>query len=98
MLGTARVLADPARLCLIHLLAENGSMTQLELVEQLGWLKQPTVAHHLKTLAAAGLVIRSREGQAVRSRLDSAALMRIGRPRSEHERGVNARSDLRGER
>jgi ArsR family transcriptional regulator len=49
-----RVLADPARLRIVELLASE-SLCTCHLVEELG-AKQPTVSHHLKALRRAGLV------------------------------------------
>ncbi len=58
-----KVLADPARLRLLSLLmaAPNGQACTCELTEPLG-LSQPTVSHHLKKLAEAGLVTGRRRG------------------------------------
>jgi ArsR family transcriptional regulator len=59
-----RVLADPARLRLINLIAaraENGSCV-CDLTEVLG-LSQPTVSHHLKVLVEAGLLQREQRGR-----------------------------------
>src|SRR3712207_4545489 len=52
-----KALADPARLRLLSILlaAPNGEACTCELTEPLG-LSQPTVSHHLKKLADAGLV------------------------------------------
>ena len=63
---TARLLkavADPARLQLLALLrvAESGEACVCDLIDPLG-LSQPTVSHHLKVLAEAGLVVRERRG------------------------------------
>lgn len=58
------VLADPARLRLLSLLAsaEAGEACVCELVEPLG-RSQPTVSHHLKILADAGLVRGDKRGR-----------------------------------
>ena len=52
------VLADPVRLRLLSLLAsaEAGEACVCELVEPLA-RSQPTVSHHLKVLADAGLIV-----------------------------------------
>ena len=62
--GAFAVLADPARLRLLSLLvsAENGEACVCELVEPLG-RSQPTVSHHLKILAEAGLVTGEKRGR-----------------------------------
>jgi ArsR family transcriptional regulator, arsenate/arsenite/antimonite-responsive transcriptional repressor len=59
-----RVLADPARLRLLSLLASHGEgeACVCDLTAPLG-LAQPTVSHHLKVLADAGLVEREQRGR-----------------------------------
>jgi len=57
-----KALSDPARLRLISLIASNGEMCVCDLTEPLG-LSQPTVSHHLKVLAKAGLVSREKRGK-----------------------------------
>ncbi|WP_405809970.1 metalloregulator ArsR/SmtB family transcription factor [Streptomyces sp. NBC_00210] len=63
---TARVLkaiADPTRLQLLHLIqtAPGGEACVGNLTERLG-LRQPTISHHLKTMATAGLLRREKRG------------------------------------
>lgn len=62
--GALRVIADPARLRLVSLLASalGGEACACELTEPLG-LSQPTVSHHLKVLTDAGLVEREQRGK-----------------------------------
>ena len=57
-------LADPARLRVLSILAaaQAGEVCVCELVEPLG-KSQPTVSHHLKVLADAGLVSGDRRGK-----------------------------------
>jgi ArsR family transcriptional regulator len=57
-----KALADPARLRLLSILlaSEDGACT-CDLTEPLG-LSQPTVSHHFKRLADAGLVVGERRG------------------------------------
>jgi ArsR family transcriptional regulator, arsenate/arsenite/antimonite-responsive transcriptional repressor len=57
-------LADPVRLQIVSLLAiaEGGAVCACDLVEPVG-KSQPTVSHHLKVLAAAGLVTSERRGR-----------------------------------
>jgi ArsR family transcriptional regulator, arsenate/arsenite/antimonite-responsive transcriptional repressor len=59
-----RVLADPARLRLLSLIGShpNGEVCVCDLTASLG-LSQPTVSHHLKVLADAGLVGREQRGR-----------------------------------
>jgi ArsR family transcriptional regulator, arsenate/arsenite/antimonite-responsive transcriptional repressor len=57
-------LADPVRLQILSLIstAEGGAVCACDLVEPVG-KSQPTVSHHLKVLAAAGLVTNERRGR-----------------------------------
>ena len=55
-------LADPVRLRLLSLLANAGAVCACDLVEPVG-KSQPTVSHHLKVLAEAGLVVSERRGR-----------------------------------
>ncbi len=61
---TLRVLADPARLRLLSLIAAqpDSQGCVCDLTEPVG-LSQPTVSHHLKKLADAGLVEREQRGR-----------------------------------
>ncbi len=70
-----RVLADPARLRLLSLLASCGpdESCVCDLTEPLG-LSQPTVSHHLKVLADAGLVEREQRGRWAYFRVNGAPL------------------------
>jgi ArsR family transcriptional regulator len=56
--------ADPVRLRLLSMLvsAEAGEACVCELVEPLG-RSQPTVSHHLKILADAGLIVGEKRGR-----------------------------------
>ncbi|MEU4016033.1 metalloregulator ArsR/SmtB family transcription factor [Microbacterium sp. NPDC028030] len=60
---TLRALADPARLRLISMVSahEGGEACVCDLTEPLG-LSQPTVSHHLRVLAEAGFLTRSKRG------------------------------------
>ncbi len=62
--GAFKVLADPARLRLLSLVAaaDGGEACACELVEPLG-RSQPTVSHHLSVLVEAGLVTREKRGR-----------------------------------
>ena len=59
-------LADPVRLQILSLLAtaDGGTVCACDLVEPVG-KSQPTVSHHLKVLAEAGLVTNERRGRNV---------------------------------
>ena len=62
--GQFAALADPVRLRLLSMLATSpdGAICACDLVEPVA-RSQPTVSHHLKVLADAGLVTRTREGR-----------------------------------
>ncbi|MGH2683458.1 MAG: ArsR/SmtB family transcription factor [Actinomycetota bacterium] len=62
--GAMKVLADPARLRLLSLVAAGpgGEACVCTLVDPVG-LSQPTVSHHLRVLHEAGLLDRERRGR-----------------------------------
>jgi ArsR family transcriptional regulator, arsenate/arsenite/antimonite-responsive transcriptional repressor len=74
--GALKVLADPARLRLLSLVAAQADgVCACDLVEPLA-RSQPTVSHHLKVLREAGLVESEKRGpwvwyRAVPERLDA---------------------------
>ena len=80
MAAALRVLAEPARLRLLSLLAsvETGSACVCDLTAPLG-LSQPTVSHHLKVLSDAGLVTREQRGRWAYFRLERARLAIVQR-------------------
>ena len=55
-------LADPVRLRLLSLVAEGGEVCSCDLEEPLG-RSQPTVSHHTKALADAGLLSGEKVGR-----------------------------------
>jgi ArsR family transcriptional regulator, arsenate/arsenite/antimonite-responsive transcriptional repressor len=55
-------LADPVRLRLLGLVAEAGEVCACELLAPLG-KAQPTVSHHTKVLADAGLIVGEKRGR-----------------------------------
>jgi ArsR family transcriptional regulator len=57
-----KVLAEPARLRLLSLIASRDEACVCDLTDPVG-LSQPTVSHHLKILHEAGLVDRERRGK-----------------------------------
>lgn len=71
--GVLKAIADPARLQLLGLLSE-GEATCGELIAGIGRLSQATVSHHLRILAAAGLIERRKEGVYVRHTLVRAGI------------------------
>lgn len=57
-----KVLADPTRLQLVSLIANNGEECACDLPEAVG-KSQPTVSHHLKQLVEAGILEREQRGK-----------------------------------
>lgn len=59
-----KALADPTRVRLLSLIAahEGGEACICDLIDPVG-LSQPTVSHHMKQLADAGLVTRTQRGK-----------------------------------
>src|ERR1700749_918621 len=73
--GMFAALADPVRLRLLSLVAEAGELCSCNLKEPLG-KSQPTISHHTKVLAEAGLIRGEKRGrwvwwQVVPERLDA---------------------------
>lgn len=56
-----KAVADPTRLQLLSLISSADEVCACDLYEPVG-LSQPTVSHHLKILAEAGLVNREQRG------------------------------------
>ena len=57
-----KVLADPARLRILSVLAASDEACVCDLTEPLG-LTQPTVSHHMKQLREAGFVASEKRGR-----------------------------------
>jgi ArsR family transcriptional regulator, arsenate/arsenite/antimonite-responsive transcriptional repressor len=55
-------LADPVRLRLLSMIASQGEVCSCELQGPLG-KSQPTVSHHTKALAEAGLIVGEKRGR-----------------------------------
>jgi ArsR family transcriptional regulator len=55
-------LADPVRLRLLSLVADAGEVCSCDMLEPLG-KAQPTVSHHTKILAEAGLIVGEKRGR-----------------------------------
>lgn len=66
MAALLRVVSEPTRLQLVSLIHESpaGSARVADLTRALG-LRQPTVSHHLKVMAEAGVVTREPVGREV---------------------------------
>ena len=59
---TYAALADPVRLRLLSIVAAAGELCSCDLLEPLA-KSQPTVSHHTKILAAAGLIVGEKRGR-----------------------------------
>jgi ArsR family transcriptional regulator len=70
-------LADPVRLRLLSLIASAEEVCSCDLLEPLG-RTQPTVSHHTKALAEAGLIHGEKRGRWVYWRADRARLAALG--------------------
>lgn len=70
-----RALGDPTRVRLLSLIAatEGGESCICDLTEPVS-LSQPTVSHHMKVLADAGLVSRTQRGKWAYFRVEEGAL------------------------
>ena len=55
-------LADPVRLTCLSLIASAGECCSCDLEEPLG-KSQPTISHHTKALAEAGLIVGEKRGR-----------------------------------
>ena len=72
-----KALADPARVRIVNMLATAGEgVCVCDLTPNLG-LSQPTVSHHLRKLAEAGLLLREQRGTWAFYSLDPAALEQL---------------------
>jgi ArsR family transcriptional regulator len=76
--STLRVLADPARLRLVSVIAAqpDAEACVCNLTEPLG-LSQPTVSHHLKLLHEAGILDREQRGRWVYYSIRKGALEQV---------------------
>jgi ArsR family transcriptional regulator len=76
--ATLQVLADPARLRLVSILAgqPDTEACVCDLTEPVG-LSQPTVSHHLKLLNEAGILDREQRGRWVYYSIRPGALDRV---------------------
>ncbi|HEY4464275.1 MAG TPA: metalloregulator ArsR/SmtB family transcription factor [Streptosporangiaceae bacterium] len=73
-----KALGDPARVQLLSLIAaaDGGEACICDLTAPLG-LSQPTVSHHMKLLADAGLVAREQRGKWAYYRVITDALLAL---------------------
>lgn len=71
-------LADPVRLRLLSLVASQGEVCSCNLEGPLG-KSQPTISHHTRVLADAGLLIGDKRGRWMWWRVDEARLAAVRR-------------------
>jgi len=60
--GLLAALADPVRLKMFSMIASSGEVCSCDLQEPLG-KSQPTISHHTRILAAAGLIEGEKQGR-----------------------------------
>ena len=77
MARTLSALADPVRLRLLSLVATHGEVCSCDLEEPLG-RSQPTISHHTRVLAEAGILVGEKRGRWVWWSLVPGALDRAG--------------------
>jgi ArsR family transcriptional regulator, arsenate/arsenite/antimonite-responsive transcriptional repressor len=70
-------MADPVRLRLLSLVADAGEVCSCNLQEPLG-KSQPTISHHTKVLADAGLIRGEKRGRWVWWRVVPERLAEVG--------------------
>jgi len=71
-------LADPIRLQLLSIVAAHGEVCSCDLEAPLA-RSQPTVSHHTKLLAEAGLLVGEKRGRWVWWRIEPARLAEVRR-------------------
>ncbi|HEY6191451.1 MAG TPA: metalloregulator ArsR/SmtB family transcription factor [Bacteroidota bacterium] len=69
----AKALSDKTRVKILQEIAKCGSVSCAD-AENLAGLSQPTVSHHLKVLANAGLVVTEKKGRHVNIKINKAVL------------------------
>lgn len=89
------VLADPTRARILRMIRDSpdGRMRVGPLAEALG-LRQPTVSHHMKALAAEGVVLRHPEGRVAWYSLDPRTADRVAALLGDTESPAGTRTDL----
>ena len=80
-----KALSDPTRVRLLSLIAahDGGEACVCDLTAPVG-LSQPTVSHHMKQLAEAGLVTREQRGKWAYYRVVDAALRSVATAIAPH--------------
>ena len=79
-------LGDPVRLRLLSMVAAQGEVCSCHLQEPLG-KSQPTISHHTRVLAEAGLIEGDRRGKWTWWRVVPERLEEVGRPGGEPGEG-----------
>ena len=79
MVCLAKAIADPTRLEVLRLLADQAAPVCACDIAALFELSQPTMSHHLKKLADAGLVRSERSGLWNYYEIDEGAMQRLER-------------------
>jgi len=69
-------LADPVRLRLLSLIVDAGEICSCDMLEALG-KSQPTISHHTKALAEAGLIVGEKQGRWIWWRVVPARLQAL---------------------
>lgn len=73
---TMAALADPVRIQLVSLVAARGAVCSCDLEAPLA-KSQPTISHHTKILARAGILIGEKRGRWTWWRVDADAVHRL---------------------
>lgn len=71
-----KALADPNRFRMVQEIARAGELTCTEIVERFT-LSQPTISHHLKILAVAGILVVRQESKHHFISVNQALLRRL---------------------
>ena len=76
--GVLGALADPVRLRLLSIVASHQEVCSCDLEAPLG-KSQPTISHHTRVLAEAGLLVSEKRGRWVWWRVDESRLAEVRR-------------------
>jgi ArsR family transcriptional regulator len=76
LIRVLRALADPNRFRIVQELAQGGELCCGEVVARFG-LSQPTISHHLKILADAGILVCRSEGKQHFTSVNEELLSRV---------------------
>lgn len=73
-----KILGEETRYDIVRFLSEKNPRSCAELSEKFPHLSQPTISHHFKVLAEAGLIEVEKEGTAHTYTLNTALLTKAG--------------------